>query len=105
MRDEPREIAVDQIRAISKQRLRRRHPLGDDPLSDAGSCESRTGCDVWIRDSEGDDEALNLWVQQIVKDDGWPLADDSVFVLDEALQRTKRKRTAEQVVGSADTLR
>ena len=77
------EIAVDQIRAISKQRLRRRHPLGDDPLSDAGSCESRTGCDVWIRDSEGDDEARNLWVQQIVKDDGWPLADDSAFVLDE----------------------
>lgn len=58
-------------------------PFGDDFLSDPSICEMDPSCDVWVGDSEGGDEATNAWVQQIVREDGWPERDDSVFILDE----------------------
>ncbi len=58
-------------------------PLGDLPGSDVAACETNLSCQIWEGNSGGDDEALNRWVQQIVRQDGWPTRDDSVFVLDE----------------------
>ena len=59
------------------------HPFGDAPFSDIQTCRRAGTCSVWQGNSQGDDEALNRWVQQIVSQDGWPTRDDSVFVLDE----------------------
>ncbi len=58
-------------------------PLGDEPFSDVDLCHSNTACSIWRGNSQGDDEARNRWVQQIVSQDGWPTSDDSVFVVDE----------------------
>ncbi len=58
-------------------------PLGDLPTSDVASCRRSLTCRIWQGDSEGDDEAPNRWVQQVVREDGWPRLDDSVFVVDE----------------------
>ncbi len=60
-------------------------PLGDFPEydRDVDTCRSDPSCQIWEGDSEGDDEAQNSWVQQIVSEDGWPTRDDSVFVVDE----------------------
>ena len=60
-----------------------RHPFGDEPFSDVDSCLRNRTCRGFRGDSQGDDEARNRWVQQIVSRDGWPTRDDSVFVLDE----------------------
>ena len=59
------------------------HPFGDQLFSDVDSCQRSATCQIWEGDSDGDDEALNRWVQQIVSADGWPTRDDSVFVVDE----------------------
>ena len=59
------------------------HPLGDQPGSDASTCAVRPDCAVWTGNSEGDEEAANAAVRRIVEEDGWPVTDDSVFVLDE----------------------
>ncbi len=58
-------------------------PLGDFPGHEIQSCEDRRTCAIWEGNSEDDDEALNRWVRRIVREDGWPTRDDSVFVLDE----------------------
>ena len=58
-------------------------PLGDEPLSDVDICIFNATCDVWQGNSQGDEEARNDWVQQIVGQDGWPTRDDAVFVVDE----------------------
>lgn len=58
-------------------------PLGDLPSSDVAVCAANPSCQIWEGNSGGDDESLNYWVQQIVRQDGWPIRDDSVFVLDE----------------------
>ncbi len=58
-------------------------PFGDDPVSDVGSCRRNRTCKIWEGDSDGDDEARNRWVRQIVSEDGWSTRDDSVFVVDE----------------------
>ncbi len=58
-------------------------PLGDLPGSEVQSCQNRGTCTIWEGTSQDDDEALNRWVQRIVREDGWPTRDDSVFVLDE----------------------
>ncbi|MYD99237.1 MAG: S8 family serine peptidase, partial [Gammaproteobacteria bacterium] len=57
-------------------------PDGDDLFSEIGNCRYRGTCDIWEGDSEGDEEAGNDWVQEIVDEDGWPTRDDSVFVVD-----------------------
>ena len=59
-----------------------RHPFGDEPFSDVDLCLRNRTCRGFRADSQGDDEARNRWVQQIVSQDGWPTRDDSVFVLD-----------------------
>ena len=57
-------------------------PDGDDFFSEIDNCRYRGTCDIWEGDSDGDAEARNDWVQQIVDEDGWPTRDDSVFVVD-----------------------
>ena len=57
-------------------------PLGDLPGSDVSACRANPSCQLWASNSQGDAEARNRWVQQIVAQDGWPTRDDSVFVLD-----------------------
>ena len=59
------------------------HPFGDEPFSDIQSCLRTSTCRAWRGNSQGDDEALNRWVQQIVSGNDWPRRDDSSFVLDE----------------------
>lgn len=58
-------------------------PLGDEPLSDIDLCQRNLTCDIWQGDSQGDPEARNDWVQQVVSQDGWPTSDDSVFIRDD----------------------
>ena len=65
-------------------------PLGDDPRSDVGSCQRNRTCTIWRSDSDGDEEARNRWVRQIVSEDGWPTRDDSVFVVDEYYSEQNR---------------
>ena len=57
-------------------------PLGDQPLSDVSICRSNPSCSIWEGNSGGDLESHNSWAQQIVRENGWPTRDDSVFVLD-----------------------
>ncbi len=59
------------------------HPFGDLPFSDVEVCQQDPTCQIWNGDSQGDDEAHNSWVRDIVSQDGWPTRDDSVFVVDE----------------------
>ena len=58
-------------------------PFGDGPFGDAGACQLNPTCQLWEGDSQGDAEAYNSWVRDIVSQDGWPTRDDSVFVVDE----------------------
>ncbi|MDE0034885.1 MAG: S8 family serine peptidase [Deltaproteobacteria bacterium] len=59
-------------------------PDGDRLFGDVGTCRLfDPTCSVWVGDSEGNPEAANSWIRQIVDTDGWPAQDDSVFVLDE----------------------
>ena len=57
-------------------------PLGDEPSGEIDLCLRNTTCIAWQRNSQGDDEALNDWVQQIVSEDGWPTSNDSIFIVD-----------------------
>ncbi len=59
------------------------HPFGDELFSDVDSCLRNRTCRAFRADSQGDNEARNRWVQQIVSGDGWPTRDDFVFVVDE----------------------
>ena len=59
------------------------HPFGDEPFSDVDACRQDSTCGIWRGDSQGNDEAPNSWVRDIVSQDGWPTRDDSVFVLNE----------------------
>ena len=58
-------------------------PFGDGPFGDVGACQLNPTCQLWEGDSQGDAEAYNSWVRDIVSQDGWPTRDDSVFVVDE----------------------
>ncbi len=58
-------------------------PYGDDPFGDIDSCRFSGSCSIRRGNSNGDSEAPNRWVQQIVRRDGWPWRDDSAFMLDE----------------------
>ncbi len=59
------------------------HPLGDDPFSDVARCRRNGSCSTRRGDSQGDEEARNRWVRQIVSEDGWPRRDDASFFFDE----------------------
>lgn len=56
---------------------------GDRIFSDVSICRLDPTCDIWEGNSQGEPEAVNNWVRQIVRQDGWPRGDDSVFVLDQ----------------------
>ena len=71
------------LRAADGADLSYSRPLGDETFSDVDACYSDPACQIWEGNSQGDDEALNRWVQQIVSEDGWPTSDDAVFVVDE----------------------
>ena len=58
------------------------HPYGDDPGSDVDRCFKPT-CNTWFGDSEGDPEAVNTWVRQIINENAWPTRQGGAFVLDE----------------------
>ena len=71
------------LRAADGANLSYSRPLGDETFSDVDACYSDPACQIWEGNSQGDHEALNRWVQQIVSEDGWPTGDDAVFVVDE----------------------
>ena len=58
-------------------------PFGDDSASDIGRCRSAGTCKIFTGDSQGDGEARNRWVREIVSQTGWDLQRlvDSVFTL------------------------
>ncbi len=58
-------------------------PFGDVVGSDIHVCRLAQLCDIRENDSQGEDEAYNGWVRDIVSQDGWPTKDDSVFIVDE----------------------
>ncbi len=71
------------LRKAEGAELTVRHPYGDDPLSDIQRCRRAGTCSIIRRNSQGDNEAPNRWVQAIVRHNGWATRDDSVFILDE----------------------
>lgn len=70
------------LRDADGAKLAYSRPLGDFTYSDVDVCRSDPTCQIWEGDSDGDEEAHNSWVRQIVDEDGWPTRDDSVFVVD-----------------------
>ena len=72
-----------ELREADGAQLSYLHPLGDEPSSQVDVCQRNRTCTVSRRDSQGDEEAHNRWVQGIVRENGWPTRDDSVFILDE----------------------
>ncbi len=64
-----------------------RHPFGDEPFSDVWRCRASGTCRIRRGNSQGDEEAHNRWVQQIVREDGWSTRDDSAFFLDQYYSR------------------
>ena len=86
------------LRAADGAQLSHSHPFGDDPSSPVDLCRRSNTCTVLRRDSQGDDEAHNRWVQSLVSEDGWPTSDNSLFFVDEhyseenALERLLRWR-------------
>ena len=72
------------LRAADGASLTYIHPFGDSVYSDVGACRVwNPSCRTWRADSQGNDEAPNGWVRQIVAEAGWPTGDDTVFVVDE----------------------
>ena len=59
------------------------HHLAEISGSDVDLCLRAGTCTAFRANSQGDDEARNRWVQQIVSRDGWPTRDNSVFVADD----------------------
>ena len=59
------------------------HHLAEISGSDVDRCLSAGTCRAFRANSQGNDEARNRWVQQIVDQDGWPTRDNSVFVADD----------------------
>ena len=72
------------LRDADGARLAYRHPFGDSLFSDVDSClQWNPSCRAWRANSQGDEEAPNGWVRRIVEEAGWPVGDDSTFVVDE----------------------
>ena len=71
------------LRASDGAQLSYSHPFGDESSSPVDLCRGNRTCTVERRDSQGDEEAHNRWVREIVSRDGWPTRDDSVFIVDE----------------------
>ncbi len=58
-------------------------PPGRQNSYDADRCLFNPRCVVYTIDSQGDDNAYNREVEEIVRRDGWPLRDDEVFLIDD----------------------
>lgn len=72
------------LRAEDGAQLAYSRPDGDADFSDVHTCILfDPSCSTWEGNSQGDPEAVNRWVRQIVDTDGWPTSDDSVFVVDQ----------------------
>ncbi len=72
------------LRAADGASLAYARPDGEQSYGDVTRCRLfDPTCSTWTANSAGDPEAVNNWVQQIVRTDGWPTRDDSVFVVDE----------------------
>ncbi len=84
------------LRASDGARLSYSYPLGDEASSSVDLCRRSDTCTILRRDSQGDDEAHNRWVQGLVSENGWPTSDNSRFFVDEhyseqnALERLSR---------------
>ena len=59
------------------------HPFGDHRVSAASRCEARPGCVVHRVHSDGDLDAPDAAVRALVGRAGWPVLDDTLFVLDD----------------------
>ena len=72
------------LRAEDGASLAYLRPEADVFFSDVGTCVLYDpSCKYWIGNSEGNPDAVNSWVRQVVDTEGWPTRDDSVFIVDE----------------------
>ena len=58
-------------------------PPGRENSYDAARCLRNPLCVTYSIDSEGDDDAYNRAVEDIVGRDGWPTRDDEAYIIDE----------------------
>ncbi|MCY4286410.1 MAG: S8 family serine peptidase [Thiotrichales bacterium] len=58
-------------------------PPGRENSYDAVRCQFNPRCVVYTIDSQGDENAYNQAVEEIVRRDGWPLRDDETFLVDD----------------------
>ena len=58
-------------------------PPGRQNSYDANGCLRNPRCAVYTINSQGDDNAYNREVEEIVRRDGWPLRDDEAFIVDD----------------------
>ena len=63
-------------------------PPGQHRDFDSARCAIDPRCTVYYIDSQGDEDAMNQAVRQIVDQNGWPLLDDSVYIIDEHYSET-----------------
>ncbi len=70
------------LRAADGASLLYSRPLGDFSFGEIADCRFTARCSIWEGNSNEDGEAHNNWAQQIVRESGWPLRDDSVFIVD-----------------------
>ena len=72
------------LRASDGASLAYLRPEAEVFFSDVGTCVLHDpSCNYWIGNSEGNPDAVNSWVRQVVDTEGWPTRDDSVFIVDE----------------------
>ena len=72
------------LRASDGAVLAYSRPEAEVVFSDVGTCVLHDpSCNYWIGNSDGNPDAVNSWVRQVVDTDGWPTRDDSVFIVDE----------------------
>ena len=73
------------IRASDGAVLAYSRPEAEIVFDDVATCVLHDpSCNYWIGESNGDPDAVNSWVRQVVDTEGWPISDDSVFIVDEA---------------------
>lgn len=71
------------LRALDGAVLAYPRPDGEVPFGEIQRCRSFGTCQAFSVNSNGDPEARNSWVQQYVRQYGWPTRDDSAFLADQ----------------------
>ena len=71
------------LRAADGAVLAYPRPDGEVPFGEIQRCRSLGTCQAFSVNSNGNPEAHNLWVQQYVRQYGWPIRDDSAFLADQ----------------------